>query len=138
MVEICTKEYEIVIYPYVGVRKSPRKKLGELIKDKNEPEQQEETTRSEKPAPSTAVSSSSAATSKPKKAKKAKKKKIVLSSSEESDSDFDTEPEAFLDMRFEDLGTQDRSKIRNFRNFYIRIMLLKSEYREVKMLIFEI
>ena len=95
-----------------------------MIKDKNDLESKEDSVQTEKPAPSTAASSSSAATSKPKK-KKAKKKKIVLSSSEESDSDFESEPEAFLDMRFEDLGTQDRSKIRNFRNFYIRSMFGK-------------
>ena len=58
-----------------------------------------------------------------KKAKKAKKAKLPVSSSEsDSDFDFDEDSQSLLDQRYEDLGTQERSKIRAFKSFYVGLV----------------
>ena len=84
-----------------------------MIKEKDT--EKDNSVVTEKPASSMAASSSSvSAKSKKKKAKKPK----MIASSDSSASEWDEEPTALIDFRFEDLGTQERSKIRSFKNFY--------------------
>ena len=110
-------------YSITFVRKSPKKKLADVIKEKSGPSESmvSEPERSHKEK---SVSSSSSSVSKVKKSKKAKKSKSHVVSSSESDSGSDwDESDSLIDQRYDDLGTQERAKIRAFKTFYISTVL---------------
>ena len=94
--------------------------MSDLIKEKVDLEDRDVSKADKLGSAASSTSATTSHSSKPKKSKKAKKRKVVASSSESSDSEFDEEPEAFVDLRFEELGTQERARIRSFKNFYIR------------------
>lgn len=103
--------------------KSPRKRLVDMVKDKETeiPVSEPGSSKNEKEAAKAPSSVTSTSSSSKKKKKKASKKPRRDSSSESDQSEWEEESNALLDLRFEDLGTQDRAKIRSFKNFYINL-----------------
>ena len=98
--------------------------MSDIIREK---EIEEISTKPDRPASSSAASTSSSAT-KPKKVKKAKKAKLVVSS-DSSGSDFDDEPEALLDLRFEDLGTGANFENGRSKNKELQVCVSKATLR---------